>query len=91
MSKTALAFDSPGVYQYLCTIHPNMKATVTVAQCRRRFRDLRHIHTTLMLPEDVQPKVVAERLGYAVGTGSSDVRPAWRLLPIARRWLGCEH
>ena len=26
-----LTFDSPGVYQYLCTIHPNMKATVTVA------------------------------------------------------------
>ena len=25
-----LTFDSPGVYQYLCTIHPNMKATVTV-------------------------------------------------------------
>lgn len=23
-------FDSPGVYQYLCTIHPNMTATLTV-------------------------------------------------------------
>jgi plastocyanin len=26
-----LTFDSPGTYQYLCSIHPNMKATVTVA------------------------------------------------------------
>lgn len=26
-----LTFDSPGVYQYLCSIHPDMKATVTVS------------------------------------------------------------
>lgn len=26
-----LTFDSPGVYRYLCTIHPNMRATLTVA------------------------------------------------------------
>ena len=26
-----LAFDSPGVYQYHCTIHPNMQATLTVS------------------------------------------------------------
>ncbi len=26
----ALTFDSPGNYQYLCTIHPNMKATLNV-------------------------------------------------------------
>jgi len=25
-----LTFDSPGVYRYICTIHPNMKATLTV-------------------------------------------------------------
>ncbi len=25
-----LTFDSPGAYQYLCTIHPNMKATLKV-------------------------------------------------------------
>ena len=23
-------FDHPGVYKYICSIHPNMKATVTV-------------------------------------------------------------
>ena len=28
--STTLTFDSPGVYQYLCTIHPNMKATLKV-------------------------------------------------------------
>ena len=26
-----LTFDSPGSYDYLCTIHPNMEATLTVA------------------------------------------------------------
>jgi plastocyanin len=25
-----LTYDTPGVYQYLCTIHPDMKATLTV-------------------------------------------------------------
>jgi plastocyanin len=25
-----LTYDTPGVYQYLCTIHPEMKATLTV-------------------------------------------------------------
>jgi plastocyanin len=28
--STTLTFDSPGSYWYLCTIHPNMKATLTV-------------------------------------------------------------
>ncbi len=28
--SATLTFDSPGVYRYLCTIHPNMKATLTV-------------------------------------------------------------
>ena len=29
--NATLTFDSPGVYRYLCTIHPNMRATLTVA------------------------------------------------------------
>jgi plastocyanin len=29
--SATLTFDSRGVYQYLCTIHPEMKATLTVA------------------------------------------------------------
>jgi plastocyanin len=29
--SATLTFDSPGVYRYLCTIHPNMRATLTVA------------------------------------------------------------
>ncbi len=28
--SATLTFDSPGTYQYLCTIHPNMKATLKV-------------------------------------------------------------
>ncbi len=28
--SATLTFDSPGVYRYLCTVHPNMKATLTV-------------------------------------------------------------
>ncbi len=28
--SATLTFDSPGVYRYICTIHPNMKATLTV-------------------------------------------------------------
>ncbi len=27
-----LTFDSPGTYSYLCTIHPNMTATLSVGQ-----------------------------------------------------------
>jgi plastocyanin len=26
-----LTFDSPGIYEYVCTIHPNMEATLTVS------------------------------------------------------------
>jgi plastocyanin len=29
--SATLTFDPPGVYRYLCTIHPNMRATLTVA------------------------------------------------------------
>lgn len=29
--SATLTFDAPGVYQYLCTIHPDMKGTLTVA------------------------------------------------------------
>ncbi len=29
--SAALTFDSPGAYEYFCTIHPNMKAVLTVA------------------------------------------------------------
>lgn len=29
-ASAALTFDSPGTYRYLCTIHPDMKATLTV-------------------------------------------------------------
>ncbi len=28
--RATLTFDSPGVYRYLCTIHPNMTANLTV-------------------------------------------------------------
>ncbi len=28
--SATLTFDSPGVYRYVCTIHPNMKATLNV-------------------------------------------------------------
>ena len=28
--SATLTFDSPGAYRYICTIHPNMKATLTV-------------------------------------------------------------
>jgi plastocyanin len=28
--SATIVFDSPGEYEYLCTIHPNMKATLTV-------------------------------------------------------------
>lgn len=28
--SATITFDSPGEYEYLCTIHPNMKGTVTV-------------------------------------------------------------
>ncbi len=28
--RATLPFDAPGSYSYLCTIHPNMKATLTV-------------------------------------------------------------
>ena len=29
-ASATLSFDSPGVYRYRCTIHPDMKATLTV-------------------------------------------------------------
>ena len=29
--SATLSFDSPGAYRYYCTIHPNMRATLTVA------------------------------------------------------------
>ena len=28
--SATVAFESPGVYEYICTIHPNMRATLTV-------------------------------------------------------------
>ena len=28
--RATLTFDTPGTYRYLCTIHPNMRATLTV-------------------------------------------------------------
>jgi plastocyanin len=28
--RATLTFDAPGVYRYICTIHPDMKATLTV-------------------------------------------------------------
>ncbi len=28
--RATLTFDSPGTYRYICTIHPEMKATLTV-------------------------------------------------------------
>lgn len=28
--RATLTFDSPGTYRYLCTIHPNMRASLTV-------------------------------------------------------------
>lgn len=30
--RATLTFDTPGTYRYLCTIHPNMRATLTVLQ-----------------------------------------------------------
>lgn len=30
--RGAISFDSPGAYGYLCTIHPNMRGTVTVEE-----------------------------------------------------------
>jgi plastocyanin len=30
--SATLTFDSPGAYRYFCTIHPNMRATLTVAE-----------------------------------------------------------
>lgn len=30
--SATLTFDSPGTYRYLCTIHPNMKATLTAEE-----------------------------------------------------------
>lgn len=29
--SATVTFDSPGTYEYVCTIHPNMEATLTVA------------------------------------------------------------
>jgi len=28
----SFTFDTPGIYEYFCAIHPNMKATVTVSE-----------------------------------------------------------
>lgn len=28
--RATITFDSPGVFEYYCTVHPNMKGTVTV-------------------------------------------------------------
>jgi integrase len=30
-----------------------------------RFHDLRHTHATMLLEQDVHPKIVSERLGHA--------------------------
>ena len=32
---------------------------------RRRFHDLRHTHATILLSQNVHPKIVSERLGHS--------------------------
>ena len=38
-----------------------------------RFHDARHTHATLMLKQNVRPKVVQERLGHASIATTSDI------------------
>jgi integrase len=61
-----------------------------------RFHDLRHTHATLLLEQDVHPKIVSERLGHASIAITLDtyshVSPSLQRAAAARidEWLDAE-
>ncbi len=48
----------------LATVETIAKGTARVVS-RFRMHDLRHTHATMLLEQNVNPKIVSERLGHA--------------------------